>query len=115
MTSIASYSTSSPVYQAGDSVDESFVAAPSKGANIFARSSTTLATVGCAFAVALALVGAAYALDAPASATFELVPKGDRVASTVQADPSEITVEEVNLDAGISNLVRIETSPEAAL
>ncbi|WP_181702860.1 hypothetical protein [Chthonobacter albigriseus] len=79
------------------------------------KSSTTLVTFGCAAAVALALVGAAYAVDVPAGEKSDLIQKGDLIAPTVSVSPDTLTVEEVNLDAGISNLIRIDTQPSAAL
>lgn len=112
---MASYATSNIMDQTEIVTEESFVAAPSLRKDLFARSSTTVVTLGCAVAVAMALVGAAYAVDAPQVSAFDLVPKGDRVAAEVASDPAEITVEEVNLDAGISNLVRIGTRPAEAL
>lgn len=81
-----------------------------KGWDIMAKSSTTLVTMGCAAAVAMALVGAAYAIDTPAP-RGDQVMKGDLIAPTVAAAPQTITIEEVNLDAGISNLIRVQAEP----
>lgn len=75
------------------------------------KSSTTFVTAGCATAVALALVGAAYAFDLPASPVpADVVQRGDRIATEVRKAPAVI-IEEVNLDAGISNLIRVEGEP----
>jgi hypothetical protein len=67
-----------------------------------------LATVsaGCAAGVLFALIGAAQAVDAARSDT-EVIEKGDRIA-TVSVPIASVTVEEVNLDIGVSNLIRIE-------
>lgn len=74
------------------------------------KSSTTFVTLGCAAAVAMALVGAAYAIDTPQPVPAELSLRGDRIAPEIRKAPA-VTIEEVNLDAGISNLIRIEGEP----
>jgi hypothetical protein len=86
-----------------------FSAPASLGRDIVARSSMTLVTFGCAAAVALALVGAAYAVDSPLPLGNAAL-KGDRLAETV-SPAATLTVQDVNVDAGISNLVIIPTEP----
>jgi hypothetical protein len=78
--------------------------------DIVARSSMTLVTFGCAAAVALALVGAAYAVDAPAPAGDPAL-KGDRIAESVLSNAT-LTVQDVNPDAGISNLIIVDAEPD---
>ena len=64
--------------------------------------------IGCASGAVLTLIGAAYAID---SGTPVLdVLKGDRLAIEV-ADKPSLTIEEVNPDIGVSNLIRIERDP----
>ncbi|WP_181706943.1 hypothetical protein [Chthonobacter rhizosphaerae] len=95
----------------GEGIAEgAFEARGMKGWDIMAKSSTTLVTMGCAAAVAMALVGAAYAIDAPAPRE-DILMKGDRVAPVAGGEPNALTVEEVNLDAGISNLIRVKAEP----
>jgi hypothetical protein len=61
--------------------------------------------IGCASGAVLTLIGAAYAIDNSTPALDTL--KGDRVAIEVTDKPS-LTIEEVNPDIGVSNLIRIE-------
>ncbi|HUG62416.1 MAG TPA: hypothetical protein VMP03_11250 [Methylomirabilota bacterium] len=68
------------------------------------RAQLSIVTAGCTAGLVLALIGASYALEAPAPLVLE---KGDRVAADIAETPS-LTIEEVNLDIGISNLIRIE-------
>lgn len=101
-------SASSPI---GEGIAKgAFEATGMKGWDIMAKSSTTLVTMGCAAAVAMALVGAAYAVDTPAP-RGDLVTKGDLIAPDVTIATDTITIEEVNLDAGISNLIRVRSEP----
>jgi hypothetical protein len=67
-----------------------------------------LATIsaGCAAGVLFALIGAAQAVDA-ARTDAELIEKGDRIG-TASSPIASVTVEEVNFDIGVSNLIRIE-------
>lgn len=75
------------------------------------RSSTTIVTFGCAAAIALALVGAAYAVDRP-DAPEMVAPKGDRVALLAAGEGDHLLVlQDVNVDAGVSNLVGVRTEP----
>lgn len=74
------------------------------------RPSMAIVTLVCAAAVGFALVGAAYAVDGPRG-LGNATTKGDRVADVVPAAPG-ITIEDANIDAGFSNLIRIEpTNP----
>lgn len=73
-------------------------------------SSTTLVTFGCAAAIALALVGAAYAVDRT-EAPVQAIPKGDAIAIAGAMSENQLVLEDVNIDAGISNLVIIRSEP----
>lgn len=88
----------------------SFLATLPSRRNLLMKSSITLVTFGCAAAVAMALVGAAYALDAPKATEVVPLLKGDRIAVSMPSAPTT-TVEEVNADAGISNLITVPSEP----
>ncbi len=68
------------------------------------RVQLSVVVAGCAAGLLLAVVGAARAAETPDVAPLE---KGDRIAAEASGVPS-LTVEEVNLDIGVSNLIRIE-------
>lgn len=95
---------------AEDDTPGSFEATGMKGWDIMMKSSTTLVTLGCAAAVAMALVGAAYAIDTPTGPADQIM-KGDLIVPDAAERAATITIEEVNLDAGISNLIRVEAEP----
>ncbi len=80
--------------------------------DIVMKTSSTLVTLGCAAGVALALVGAAYALDAPMSGDAARLAKGDQIIELVPAN-SNITVQDVNPHLGISNLVIVPAEPSS--
>jgi hypothetical protein len=73
------------------------------------RIQLSVVTFGCAVGLAFAFLGAAYAVDAPPAS---VLPKGDRIA-VAPAEETSVTIEEVNLDMGVSNLIRIEASEPA--
>jgi hypothetical protein len=70
------------------------------------RAQLAFVSAGCAAGVLFALIGAAQAVDSP-QPDHPVLEKSDRVAAETMAPPS-ITVEEVNVDIGVSNLIRIE-------
>jgi hypothetical protein len=70
------------------------------------RAQLAFVTAGCAAGVLIALIGAAQAVDTPAD-PHPVVEKADRVPGPYPGAPS-ITVEEVNVHIGVSNLIRVE-------
>jgi hypothetical protein len=71
------------------------------------RAQLLFIAIGCSLGLVFAVIGAATAVIASQPAT-ETVEKGDRIAAPVLTTSPSVTIEEVNLDIGISNLIRIE-------
>ena len=77
-------------------------AAPVVARDVAAKSSVIIVTLACAAAVAFALVGAAYAIDFPGRRDAF---RGDLIAAPSGAPT--LTIEDANLDAGISILTAV--------
>lgn len=67
----------------------------------------TVIAAGFSASIVFALLGAALAMDEAPAQAMEPVERGDRLADP-DASAHAFTVEEVNLDIGVSNLIRIE-------
>lgn len=82
-----------------------FVANAPERSDLRVRSSAAFVTLGCAAAIAIALVGAAYAIDGRSADPL----RGDRLG--MAGAFGTVTIEETNATAGISNLVLFPSEP----